>query len=70
MLEEWRSGRDSVGRTHEAHWKILLEGTKVCSASQSLKAYAILWKKWYMVMSEMVRQCRLDATARWYQGTD
>ena len=29
VLEEWRSGRDSVGRTHEAHWKILLENTKV-----------------------------------------
>ncbi len=29
VMEEWRSGRDSVGRTHEAHWKILLEGTKV-----------------------------------------
>ncbi|CAL5222596.1 g4987 [Coccomyxa viridis] len=28
VLEEWRSGRDSVGRTHEAHWKTLLEGTK------------------------------------------
>ena len=35
MLEEWRSGRDSVGRTHEAHWKTLLEGTKVCCAYQS-----------------------------------
>lgn len=34
MLEEWRSGRDSVGRTHEAHWKILLEGTKVSSILQ------------------------------------
>lgn len=36
MLEEWRSGRDSVGRTHEAHWKTLLEGTKVCCSCNTL----------------------------------
>ena len=38
MLEEWRSGRDSVGRTHEAHWKILLENTKVPACPGHMKA--------------------------------
>lgn len=39
-MEEWRSGRDSVGRTHEAHWKILLEGTKVGQSLANPYRYA------------------------------
>lgn len=44
MLEEWRSGRDSVGRTHEAHWKTLLEGTKVgCAHMSPVKMPRLSW---------------------------
>jgi hypothetical protein len=28
VLEEWRAARDSTGRTQEAHWKLLLEGSR------------------------------------------
>lgn len=29
VLEEWRMGKDSVGRAQEAHWELILQGSKV-----------------------------------------
>jgi hypothetical protein len=29
VLEEWRMGKDSGGRAQEAHWKLILQGSKV-----------------------------------------
>ncbi len=29
MLEEWRMGRSWAGRVQQAHWQLLLQGSKV-----------------------------------------
>ena len=28
VMEEWRMNRDSNGRSQEAHWKLILQGSK------------------------------------------
>ena len=62
MLEEWRSGRDSVGRTHEAHWKTLLEGTKVGCAHMSPVAVTRMdWQE----SDEVLLSTQLHPNARW-----
>lgn len=33
VLEEWRMGKDSAGRAQEAHWELILQGSKVWHAA-------------------------------------
>ena len=35
MMEEWRLGKDSRGRTSEAQWKLIMQGCKVSPGSKS-----------------------------------
>lgn len=28
VLEEWRMSRDAVGRAQEAHWRLIMQGSK------------------------------------------
>lgn len=37
VLEEWRQGKNSGGRSMKAHMKVLMEGSKVTYVHQSLE---------------------------------
>ena len=68
MLEEWRSGRDSVGRTHEAHWKTLLEGTKVrcsCQRIPSCLSQCLRFVFTFLVSVDTLQQFQQHLNARW-----
>eukprot|EP00963_Diacronema_lutheri_P003130 scaffold261_cov336-Pavlova_lutheri.AAC.45 len=57
VLEEWRQGRDASGRIAEAHWKLVLEGTKYAErlpiglekVIRNVDANTVLefYRKWY-----------------------
>jgi len=53
VLEEWRLTRTSGGRMQEAHWKLILEGSK-CGGEGGL----MFWRGWDVRKgSEVIASC-------------